>query len=212
MSESIRIALCDPSPLIRCGLRNIFSADPDIEISFEASSHAEILSNYDCIKMDVILVDIAEKGRSGVIFLRELRALLPELKVIVLNDCQNNNQLIQDRIIQCIELGVKGFQCKHLSTPEELIHAIHTVFWGGTNLSTGVMETLLSNMNTKQNILKGNLSTRERQVLEFLARGKSNYDIAETLCISIRTVKSHVSSILSKLNAKNRIEAALWLH
>ncbi len=207
MPKSIRITICDSSPVIRAGLKNILSADPIIEIAFEASSHTEILNNYQNIKTDIILVDIEEGGRSGIKFLRELRALFPESKIIVLNDCENIA-----RIVQYVELGVKGFQHKYESTPDEMIHAIHTVYWGGTNLSPCVMEALLSNMHSIQNILEGNLSTREQQVLDLLARGKSNNDIAENLFISIQTVKSHVSSILSKLNAKNRIEAALWLH
>ena len=193
MSNYIRITICDPSPIIRSGIKNILYADPLIEIAFEASTHEEVLVNCDNIEMDIILVDIKEQGRTGIKFLRSLRELLPELKIIALNDCKDKS-----RIIQFIELGVKGFQCKYESTPDEMIHAIHTVYNGGTNLTPGVMDALLTNMQSDQAMMAGNLSAREWQVLDLLAVGKSNNAIADKLSISTRTVKSHVSSILGK--------------
>lgn len=206
MSNSVRVAICDQSPVMRYGLNTILSGDPGIEMVFEASSYTEVLNKYDSINTDVILIDLEENGQSGLRFLREFRELLPEVKIIALSECSNKN-----RIVEFIEMGIKGFQCKHESSAEDIIHAVHTVHQGGTNLSPCVMDALLANLQMKQDKPEVNLSNREKQVLDLVAKGKSNSDIAKNLFISTRTVKFHVSSILSKLKVKNRTAAALWL-
>lgn len=141
MSNRIRVTVCDHSAVIRHGLMRMLSSDPSIEIVFQATSQSEMLVNYDSIKTDIILVDFEEKGQSRLGFLRELKALLPEAKIIALNQCSNQN-----RIIEVLELGVRGFQCKQDASAEEIINAIHTVHRGGTDLTPQILATLLGNM------------------------------------------------------------------
>jgi len=210
MPEKIRVTICDRSPVIRHGLNDILSSDSELKVVGQATSPRELVGKFDRgeadyrVETDIILADFEENGQSVIGFLRDLGRLMPGMKIIVLNDCNN-----RDRLVEAIELGIKGFQCKHDFTPEELIEAVHIVHKGGTHLSSCVMNALLEKVVvSSRGRPKVMLSTREQEVLALISEGKSNKDIAQALFISLRTVKFHVSSILGKLNAKNRTEAA----
>ena len=205
-SDKIRVAICDSCPTIRHGLEHIFDAAADIEVVTLASSREELLSQAGELDVDVVLLDIDDHQHDLAELIASFREKLPNSKIMVFTNCNDNLQ-----IIDVIERGVEGFQCKQDADIDDLTGAIRTVHKGGKDLAPCVTEALLMQLKSDQLMAKSQLSPREQQVLDLIAKGKTNDAIADALFISTRTVKFHVSSILSKLNVKNRTEAALWL-
>jgi len=131
---------------------------------------------------------------------------MPNTKTIIFTSGNDKNL-----IWNAAEMGVQGYLLKQAER-DEIIDAIYVVHRGGTKLAPCVTTTLLEHLQFKQRQLQANLSKREQGVLDLITLGKTNNDIASALYISTRTVKFHVSSILTKLNVRNRTEAAIWGH
>jgi NarL family two-component system response regulator LiaR len=203
---AIRLAICDSCPTIRHGLEHIFDSAPDIDVVVLTASRDEFLSQPDEQDVDVILIDIDDHEHDVTGYIETFRENLPNTKILIFTNCKDNVQ-----IINVIEQGIEGFQCKQDADIDDITGAVRTVHKGGTDLAPCVTEALLMQMKADQHMAKAQLSAREQQVLDLIAQGKTNDGIADTLFISTRTVKFHVSSILSKLDVKNRTEAALWL-
>ena len=205
-SGSIRVAICDSCPTIRYGLEHMLAAIPDIDIVAQVSSREELLDLADDFKIDVVLIDIDDYELDEYRNISDIRDKLDTVKIMVFTNCKDHLQ-----IVSALEQGVEGFQCKQDAEINDLSGAIRTVHDGGKDLAPCVTEALLMQMRSDQNLTQAQLSAREQQVLDLIARGQTNNEIANALFISIRTVKFHVSSILAKLKVKNRTEAALWL-
>jgi len=204
--QSIQVAICDFSATIRHGLQHILNDAVGIDIVMKAPNQAQVLKQSDGLDIDVIMIDIDDEMEKGLEYIVKFRKKMSETKILVFSACRVNA-----KIIEAIELGVEGFLCKLDAEVDDIESAIRAVHRGGRPLAPCVTEALLNHMQSKQTIEKASLSTREKEVLDLIAAGKSNKDIADYLYISIRTVKFHVSSIFGKLNVKNRTEAALWL-
>jgi len=204
--DSIRVIICDLSPTTRSGLQHILSDYPDVDIVMSVSSRVEVLGKTDDLDIDVILVDIDDEQGSGYEYFNDFRKRMPGIKIMVFTNCRDNKQ-----IIEAVALGVEGFQCKQEADAHQIINTVRTLHRGGKALASRVTDALLSEMHSDKHRAEARLSTREGQVLDLIALGKSNDEIAKNLDISVRTVKFHVSSILSKLKVKNRTEAALWV-
>ena len=204
MSETIRVAICDHYSTIRYGLRYILNSAPNIDTIEEACSPEELLSKFAGLDLDVVLIDLEPDKQAGFDNLYKFCKLNPRVKIIIFTSCIDKNL-----ILKTVEMGVQGYLPKHVES-EEIIDAIHIVHNGGIKLAACVTTTLLEQLQIKQLQLKANLSRREQEVLNHIALGKTNNDIASVLHISTRTVKFHVTSILAKLNVRNRTEAAIW--
>jgi DNA-binding NarL/FixJ family response regulator len=172
-----------------------------------ASSPVEVLNNAADLEVDIIQVDIDDENQPWLEYLTELREKLPRAKILVFTDCHN-----QELIIGAVEMGVEALLRKTDTDADEIINTFRAVHKGSRVLAPCVTEALLSRIQSRQLMEQAQLSMREREVLNLIATGRSNNDIAGNLFISIRTVKFHVSSILAKLNVKNRTAAALWLN
>ena len=203
MSTSIKVAICDCCPTIRYGLQHLLSTDPSITTVDEASSHEEMVTRFADADLDVMLVDIDGNKQSGFKYIRKFRELRPEVKTIIFTGYTDKKI-----ILEAIDTGIQGYQLKQADC-NDIINAIHVVHNGGTSMAPCVITTMLEAMQQHQQNMQNELSKREQEVLELIAKGKTNNDIAQSLYISVRTVKFHVSSILSKLGVRNRTEAAL---
>ena len=202
--KKIQVAICDPSPTIRYGLQHVLSTDPDISIVAEVATHEEMLDCFSDIDLDIALVEIGEDREAGFNCIRQFLETRPEVKIIIFTGYSTD----MNTILKAIDSGVQGYQLKQADC-KEILNAIQIVHKGGSSLAPIVVTKMLERMQSKHPQMKSALSKREQEVLELITLGKTNSDIASTLLISVRTVKFHVSSILTKLNVKNRTEAAL---
>ena len=200
----IRIVVVDDHPVVREGLVAMLQTQPDFEIVGEAGSGAEGLSVITEFSPDVVLLDLELPGIDGVGVLRRLRELKTASRVIVFTVFDTD-----DRIISAVEAGAAGYLLKG-APRSDLFAAIRAVHAGGSLLQPLVASTVLrhvARLDRTEERATPPLTPREQSVMELLARGKSNKEIAAALDVTERTVKFHVSAIFTKLGATNRTEA-----
>ncbi|GAB2974276.1 response regulator [Saccharothrix stipae] len=205
----VRLVLADDEALLRRGLKVLLEADGRVQVVAEAADGAGLLDVVRRFRPDVALVDVQMPGMGG---LAALKALLawpdpPALAVLTTFD-------LDDYVATALELGAQGFLLKD-AEPDALVRAVLDLAAGGAVLDPRITARLLPKLRTSR--LRGNaqldgLSARERQVLELLASGQPNGAIAASLGLSEATVKSYVSTVLTKLGVENRVQAALVAH
>lgn len=203
--KSISILIADDHPVVQDGLQAVLSTQADFEIVGVAETGIEVLRMVAAKEPDVVLLDLEMPEMDGLEVLEKLRVDHPKVKAIVFTAFDTD-----ERIVGAVKAGAKGYLLKGAPS-QELFEAIRTVSTGGTLLQPVVASKLIEHVSgeNQQGRQEGRtqLTERERQVLEQLAQGKTNKEIALELVITERTVKFHVSSIFTKLGVGNRTEA-----
>jgi RNA polymerase sigma factor (sigma-70 family) len=208
----VRVLLVDDDDLMRAGLRSVLSSDETIEVVGEASDGRAALARARTLTADVVLMDVRMPGLDGIAATRELLAVQPEARVVILTTFEQD-----DYIFGALDAGASGFLLKR-TRPEELIAAVHTVAAGEALLSPSVTRTVIERAaqqptpDTSARDRLEELTPREREVLTLIAHGLSNGEIAATLVVEESTVKTHVKRILRKLRLRDRVHAVIFAY
>lgn len=201
----IRVLIVDDHEIVREGLRMLFRDEPDVEVVAEARSGEEALEVATTYKPDVVLMDLVMPEGGGVEATRRIRSVLPQTQVLVLTSFAGD-----DQVQEALRAGAIGYMLKDVSR-QELVRALRNVRDGRPALHPEAQRHLLRGVASEGGGSgAAELTTREREVLRLLARGRSNRAIATELFLSEGTVKGYVSVILSKLQVEDRTQAALW--
>jgi DNA-binding NarL/FixJ family response regulator len=208
----VRVLIVDDDALMRAGLRGVLSGDPTIEVVGEAGDGRDALHRTRLLGPDIVLMDIRMPDLDGIAATRDVLAAFPDVRVVILTTFEQD-----DYIFGALRAGASGFLLKR-TRPEDLVAAIHTVAAGDSLLSPSVTSRVIERMahqpapDTSSDARLAALTQRERQVLELVARGLSNGEIAATLVIEESTVKTHTKRILAKLGVRDRVQAVIFAY
>lgn len=203
--ETIRVLIVDDHEMVRLGVRTYLLTEPDVEVVGEVASGELAAAKAAELAPDVVLMDLVMPGMDGVAATREVLARVPGTKVLVLTSF-----LEDDKVLPALEAGAKGYLLKTV-LGDELAKAIRRVVSGETVLEPQVAARVVAALQKPKHDAPSMemLTERERDVLRLMAEGLSNQAIGEQLFIGIKTVKTHVSNILAKLQVEDRTQAAL---
>ena len=200
--ENLRIVLVEDHTILREGLRALLSADPNFEIIGEAQNGREAVRCVEKLEPDLLLMDLSMPRMSGMEAIREIKRRYPEVKIIALTVHKT-----EEYLLTTLKAGADGYVLKD-ATHEELVMAIKNVMRGKAYLrpcvSEKVIEGYLSGRESNRSASPWEtLSQREREVLKLIAEGFKNKEIAEDLCISLKTVEKHRANLIKKLDLHN---------
>jgi NarL family two-component system response regulator LiaR len=212
----IRVFVADDHAIVRRGIAAVLEIVPDIEVVGEAKNGEEAIAQVERLRPDVILMDLVMPEMDGIEAIRRIKDRQPDARILVLTTFAG-----EDKIFPAIKAGALGYHLKD-SRPEELVQAIREVYRGESSLHPVIARKVLEELSRPPH-RKGSgaapserpptpdpLTPREVEVLQLVAQGLENWEIAERLVISEATVRTHVSNITSKLHVASRTQAALY--
>ena len=206
MSENIRVLVVDDHTVVRDGLIALLSAEPGMEIVGSGSDGIEAVKLAKDLKPDVILLDLVMPRMDGVQAIQEIKLDNPDTRILVLTSFAENHQ-----VFSAIKSGAIGYLMKDTSS-EELIQAIRDTYHNKPALQPEIARKLMQDIQSQDAGIasEDTLTVREIEILQQVALGKTNQAIADELVLSDRTVRTHITNILAKLQLTNRTQAALY--
>lgn len=206
MKEVIHVFIVDDHPIVRRGIKDLLTTEDDIEVVGEAVNGKEAIERVNSLQPDIVLMDLVMPEMDGIEAIRQIKASKSESRILVLTSFATD-----DKVFPAIKAGALGYLIKDTG-PDDLIRSIHKVYNNEPTLHPSIAQKLLTEIAgpTSQPPSGDPLTNREIEILQFIARGQSNQEIAEALVISVATVYTHVSNILSKLHLASRTQAALY--
>ena len=204
-SEIVRVLLAEDHTIVRKGLRSLLDSEAGIEVIGEAEDGREAIEKVGQLHPDVVLMDITMPGLNGLEATRQIKKRFPEVKVVILT-----MHATEEYVFQILRAGASGYVVKQ-AAPTELLSAIHAACRGESFLSPAISRTVIEEYIRQAEAMAGEdsydqLTPREREVLQLIAEGHSNREVAELLHISVKTVETHRAHLMNKLDIHSTAE------
>ena len=204
-AEQLRILVADDSDAFRAGLAALLGSVDGVTLAGEATSGEEAISRALDLHPDVVLMDLHMPGRNGIEATREIVSAAPHIAVLVLTMHEDD-----ESVFAAVQAGARGYLVKG-ARQAELLRAVHAVAEGGAVFGPAVARRMVDFFNAAASATSAasfpELTAREREILDLVARGRSNAQIAEQLVLSTKTVRNHVSSVFTKIQVVDRAQA-----
>lgn len=209
----IRLLLVDDQSIIRQGIKSLLESQADFDVIGEAENGQQAINQIEALQPDLVLMDVRMPIMDGVAATQIIAKKFPQIKILILTTFDDD-----EYVSQAIRFGAKGYLLKDTAM-DPLANAIRLVDAGHTHLGPGLIEKVITHVsdiypvkNTTMPPELAELTPREKEVLHLIAKGANNKEIAQSLFIAERTVKNHVTSILTRLNLRDRTQAAIFVH
>ncbi|MBM7710541.1 response regulator transcription factor [Enterococcus xiangfangensis] len=201
----IRVLLVDDHEMVRLGVSSYLSIQTDVEVAGEAENGEEGYEKAMELRPDVILMDLVMEVMDGIESTKKILKDWPEAKILIVTSFIDD-----EKVYPAIEAGASGYLLK-TSTAHEIANAIRKTYAGERVLEPEVTTKMMEQLsNRNRHVLHEELTNREQEILLLIAQGMSNQEIADELFITLKTVKTHVSNILAKLEVEDRTQAAIY--
>lgn len=202
----IRVLIADDHHVVRRGLLFFLKTQKDIEVVGEAKNGLEAVELVEALQPDIVLMDLVMPEMDGIQATKKIKSRWPNIAILMLTSFSD-----KDHVLPAIEAGAAGYQLKDIE-PDDLVSSIRQIINGENIIHPAATSQLEETLREEENLphVKNVLTPRERDVLAELTKGKSNREIASSLFVTEKTVKTHISNIFTKLEVQDRTQAALY--